>query len=126
MAEAVQAYRRIRVNSPLGADALLFRRMAASEALSQPFAIDLDLLSDNPEIKGDQLLGQPMTIAIDPAVDGAEVRPFPSIGSPIAAPSIRYASYAVRLRPLAVVSAQHPRTVAHTGVIMGRKYARAG
>ncbi|MBK8209066.1 MAG: type VI secretion system tip protein VgrG [Rhodospirillales bacterium] len=101
MAEAVQAYRLIRVNSPLGADALLFRRMAATEALSQPFAIDLDLLSENPDIKGDQLLGQPMTIAVDPAVDGAEVRPFHGLVDRFAYRGTvdRYASYAVTLRP---------------------------
>lgn len=101
MAPPGQAHRRVRVNSSLGTDVLLFRRMLASEAISEPFEISLDLLSENAEIKGDQLLGRAMTVAFDPTADGAQTRPFHGLVSRFSYRGTidRYASYAVTLRP---------------------------
>lgn len=60
--EATQANRLFAVTTPLGEDALLFYSMTASEQLGRLFQFDLDLLSDDPEIKLQDILGQSVTI----------------------------------------------------------------
>ncbi len=59
---ATQRNRLIAVTTPLGDDVLLFHRMSVSEQLGRLFQIDLDLLSNNPEIKIQDILGQDITI----------------------------------------------------------------
>ena len=55
--EATQANRRFAITTPLGEDVLLFHSMSATEELGQLFQIDLDLLSEDPEIKLKDILG---------------------------------------------------------------------
>ena len=60
--EATQANRRFAVTTPLGEDVLLFHSMSASEQLGRLFQFDLDLLSEDPEIKLKDILGQSVTV----------------------------------------------------------------
>ena len=59
--EATQANRPIVVTTPLGKDVLLFHSMRASEQLGRLFQFDLDLLSEDPEIKLQDILAQNVT-----------------------------------------------------------------
>ena len=60
--EATQANRTFAVTTPLGDDVLLFHSMSANEQLGRLFQIDLDLLSEDPEIKLQDILGQSVTV----------------------------------------------------------------
>ena len=60
--EATQANRSIVVTSPLGEDVLLFHSMNVSEQLGRLFQFDLDLLSEDPEIKLQDILAQNVTV----------------------------------------------------------------
>ncbi len=50
--------------SPLGKDDLLPRRIQVYEHLSQPFVIELELLSEDPNIKLSKLLGKNITVSL--------------------------------------------------------------
>ncbi len=65
-----QAERQIAVSSPLGEDVLLFRAMTASESLGRLSCFDLDLLSENHEIKLEDVLGQNLTVRLELPQDG--------------------------------------------------------
>jgi type VI secretion system secreted protein VgrG len=52
------------LTSPMGENALVLRRMVASEALSEPFAITVDGISDNGPIDLGQQLGQPFHVKV--------------------------------------------------------------
>jgi type VI secretion system secreted protein VgrG len=52
----------ISVQTPLGKDVLVFWRMDGTEALSQPFAYELQMLSDNRSLKPKDLLGKTVQI----------------------------------------------------------------
>jgi type VI secretion system secreted protein VgrG len=60
--EATQANRSIVVTSPLGEDVLLFHSMNVNERLGRLFQFDLDLLSNDPEIKLQDILAQNVTV----------------------------------------------------------------
>ena len=60
--EATQANRRFAITTPLGEDVLLFHSMSATEELGRLFQIDLDLLSEDPEIVLKDILGQSVTV----------------------------------------------------------------
>lgn len=60
--EATQSNRLFAVSTPLGEDVLLFHSMRANEQLGRLFHIDLDLLSEDPEIKIQDILGQSVTV----------------------------------------------------------------
>lgn len=62
---STQANRQVEIVTPLGADRLLFYRMTASEALGRLFQFDLELLSEDPDIKFEDLLGQKVTVRLD-------------------------------------------------------------
>jgi type VI secretion system secreted protein VgrG len=66
-----QTNRRIAITTPLGDDVLLLRGFTGSEAISQLFHFDLDLLSEDTSIKLQDLVGQNVTLRIFDA-DGAE------------------------------------------------------
>ena len=66
-----QENRRIAISTPLGKDALLLRGFTGSEAISQLFHFDLDLLSENDSIKFQDLVGKNVTLRIYDAA-GAE------------------------------------------------------
>lgn len=57
-----QAHRQFVLKTPLGEDVLLFRRMTVTEHLGRPFQFDLDCLSNDPQVKFEDLLGQVVTI----------------------------------------------------------------
>jgi type VI secretion system secreted protein VgrG len=66
-----QQHRRIAISTPLGKDVLLLRGFDGSEAISQLFHFDLDLLSENDSIKFQDVVGKNVTLRIYDAA-GAE------------------------------------------------------
>ena len=52
------------VSTPLGDGALLFYKMQAEEAISQPFGWQLELLSESADVAFDQLIGQGIGVAL--------------------------------------------------------------
>lgn len=60
----VQTNRRIAISSPLGKDVLLLRAFRGSEAISQPFQFDLDLISENASLKFEDVVGKNVTIRL--------------------------------------------------------------
>ena len=60
-----QAHRKVEIESPLGKDVLLLRRMTVTEELGRLFEFQIDLLSENPNIKFDDILGQKITARLD-------------------------------------------------------------
>jgi type VI secretion system secreted protein VgrG len=60
---ATQESRSFELKTPLGKDVLLLRQMSGTEALSQPFLWDLDLLSEKGDINPDDLLGQKVSVS---------------------------------------------------------------
>lgn len=66
-----QSNRRIAISTPLGEDVMLLRGFAGSEAISQLFHFDLDLLSENDSIKFHDIVGKSVTLRIFDA-KGAE------------------------------------------------------
>jgi type VI secretion system secreted protein VgrG len=66
-----QQHRRIAISTPLGKDVLLLRGFSGSEAISQLFHFDLDLLSENDSIKFQDVVGKSVTLRIYDAA-GAE------------------------------------------------------
>jgi type VI secretion system secreted protein VgrG len=66
-----QQHRRIAITTPLGKDVLLLRGFTGSEAISQLFHFDLDLLSENDSIHFQDVVGKNVTLRIYDA-NGAE------------------------------------------------------
>ena len=66
-----QTNRRIAISTPLGKDVLLLRGFTGSEAISQLFHFDLDLLSENDSVKFQDIVGKNVTLRIFDA-DGNE------------------------------------------------------
>src|SRR5215472_764664 len=64
MATKYQDYRSVKVTSPFGTDALLLERFTGTEQLSQPFHVDLVLLSEKGELDADKILGKPLALAL--------------------------------------------------------------
>jgi len=54
--------RTIRLTTPLGKDVLLFAGFSGSERLSQPFKVELDVLSEKGDIEAEHLLGKPVVV----------------------------------------------------------------
>ncbi len=94
-----QSHRPIAVNSPLGEDVLVLRRMTASEGLSRLFEFQLDLLSENDNIHLADVLGQPMTVRLE-LLDGGN-RYFNGVVSRFChlGPQGRYTDYQATLHP---------------------------
>jgi type VI secretion system secreted protein VgrG len=65
-----QVHRRIAISTPLGKDVLLLRGFTGSEAISQLFHFDLDLLSENGSIALQDLVGKSVTLRIYDAKGG--------------------------------------------------------
>ena len=61
----LQQHREIQVTSVLGTDVLLFRRMQATEGLSQLSEYQLELYSERADLNIDDLLATQMTVAVD-------------------------------------------------------------
>lgn len=64
MAETTQENRQIELVTPLGKDVLLLIEAGVNESISDLFTIDLDLLSEDPDIDFESLLGKPVTIKL--------------------------------------------------------------
>jgi type VI secretion system secreted protein VgrG len=60
---ATQEHRSFDLKTPLGKDVLLVRQMSGTEALSEPFQWDLDLLSEKGDINAEDLLGQKVSLS---------------------------------------------------------------
>jgi type VI secretion system secreted protein VgrG len=65
-----QVHRRIAISTPLGKDVLLLRGFTGSEAISQLFHFDLDLLSGNDSIRFQDVVGKSVTLRIYDANGG--------------------------------------------------------
>ncbi|MGB5832700.1 MAG: type VI secretion system tip protein VgrG, partial [Thiohalocapsa sp.] len=66
-----QQNRSLSVSTPLGDDVLLLRGMTATEQLGRLFEYELELISDNIDIKHEDLLGQSVTVRLD-LLDGQQ------------------------------------------------------
>ena len=66
-----QETHRISISTPLGKDVLLLRGFSGSEAISQLFHLDLDLLSENDSIKFPDVVGTNVTLHANTA-DGTQ------------------------------------------------------
>ena len=60
-----QAQREVSVKSALGADVLLFKRMACSEALGRLSEFRVEMASSRSDIKIAEILGTELTVALD-------------------------------------------------------------
>ncbi|HEK3627752.1 TPA: type VI secretion system spike protein VgrG1b [Pseudomonas aeruginosa] len=94
-----QQTRLVRVDSPLGAEVLQLQRMEGREELGRPFAYELELISENPDLPLDGLLGKPASLALE-LHDGSR-RHFHGIVAACSQGSGngQFASYQVTLRP---------------------------
>jgi type VI secretion system secreted protein VgrG len=59
-----QAARQIAIDTPLGEDVLILRSFQGQEAMSKLFAFELDLVSEEPSIKYDDIVGQTVTVRV--------------------------------------------------------------
>jgi len=57
-----QTDRGLRIETPLGTDALLLRSLSGQESVSQLFRFQLELLSENDNISYDSIVGKPVSI----------------------------------------------------------------
>ncbi len=67
----VQTDRLLRIDSPLGKDVLLVRSLNASESISRPFRVSLDLLSRNGSIDFRKFIGNKLCVTLE-LPDGKE------------------------------------------------------
>lgn len=77
MAEYTQERQLMRVQTTLGEDELMLERLTGKEAVSSPYLFELELLSENGEVDGEELLRSEVTIELD-LPDGS-VRPIHGI-----------------------------------------------
>ena len=59
-----QTGRLFHLDTPLGEDVLLVKRMRGEEHISELFRYELDLVSDDFDIDFDQMVGKPVTLGI--------------------------------------------------------------
>jgi type VI secretion system secreted protein VgrG len=64
MSIATQDHRVFELKTPLGKDVLLLQKMSGTEAMSQPFLWDLDLLSEKADIDAADILGQKVCVSL--------------------------------------------------------------
>ncbi len=62
---ATQSNREVKIKTPLGPDVLLFHDMVMTEELGRLFTINLNLLSEQGDIRFEDILGQNVTIELD-------------------------------------------------------------
>ena len=65
MAKYSQAKRPMRIDTTLGAEALLLASLAGEEGISSPFSYTLELLSEDPSVDAKKLLRSPATVTVD-------------------------------------------------------------
>jgi type VI secretion system secreted protein VgrG len=100
MVTATQANRSVRVTTPFGPDVLLFKDMVDASRLSQPFRIDLGLLSEKGDLDADRILGEPVAVELDLA-DGSSTRHFHGLVAEFAQTGYEghYHQYQATVRP---------------------------
>ncbi|MEE4379854.1 MAG: type VI secretion system tip protein TssI/VgrG, partial [Candidatus Competibacteraceae bacterium] len=100
MATITQKHQLVAVNTSLGEDVLVFRRMHANEQLSRLFEFQLELLSENNEIQLEQIIGTNVTVRVE-LPEGMGTRYFNGFVSRFShnGTSGRYAVYHATLRP---------------------------
>jgi type VI secretion system secreted protein VgrG len=96
--------RNIRINTPLGPQALLFQQMTGHEALSTPFEYKVQLLSPKSDLDLSALLGQLATIEVDMRAGGTRyfngyVTSFSYVGSYQGSEVAPLGRYEMTLRP---------------------------
>jgi type VI secretion system secreted protein VgrG len=64
MSITTQDHRVFELKTPLGKDVLLLQKMIGTEPMSQPFVLELDLLSEKGDIKADDILGQKVCVSL--------------------------------------------------------------
>jgi type VI secretion system secreted protein VgrG len=99
VAEATQEHRAIAVETPLGPDALLLRTMSGTETVSRLFEYELELLSEDPEIDGNDLLGENLSVRMmqlsgDTRYFNGYVSAFRSVPG-----SAKFSRYQISMRP---------------------------
>lgn len=62
--DRTQKHRDVAIGTPLGEDVLLLKSMSASEKLGRPFQYELDLISEDLQIKAADIVGQNVTVRI--------------------------------------------------------------
>jgi type VI secretion system secreted protein VgrG len=89
----------ITLDPPAEGQSLIFRAMTANEELGRLFRYDLELLSQEPNLKATDLLGQPMTVHLE--VRGGDIRHFNGYVTEfsLAGSAGNYALYHLTLRP---------------------------
>src|SRR5438105_13606865 len=65
MGERTQTYRQIAISTPLGDDVVLFRHATIIEHLGRMFQMDVDVFSEDKEIKFADIVGQNCTIRLE-------------------------------------------------------------
>ncbi|MHC4742285.1 MAG: type VI secretion system Vgr family protein [Planctomycetota bacterium] len=60
-----QKHRELAIGTPLGADVLLLAAMSGSEQLGRPFEFQLELVSEDPQIKFEDIIGQNVTVRLE-------------------------------------------------------------
>jgi len=70
-----QEFRQLAVATPLGDDVLLLRKMTGREELGRLFEYELDLVSEDHDIRLEDIVGQNVTVRVQPSPEG-EVRYF--------------------------------------------------
>jgi type VI secretion system secreted protein VgrG len=66
MAEKLtQKHRELAVETSLGEDVLLLKSMSGSERLGRPFEYQLELASEDPQVKAEDIVGQNVTIRVE-------------------------------------------------------------
>jgi len=65
MQQATQDENSIRIDTPLGKDALILTRFVFKEALSQLFSIKAEVFGNGREIKPDELIGKEVTLTLE-------------------------------------------------------------
>ncbi|MEL6394637.1 MAG: type VI secretion system tip protein TssI/VgrG [Planctomycetota bacterium] len=64
MPEYTQEERRIRIQTPIGDEAMLLQGFECTERFNEPFVLTADLLSERESVAPKDLVGQPVTLAI--------------------------------------------------------------
>ena len=60
-----QKHRDVAIGTPLGEDVLLLTGMSATEQLGQPFRYELELVSEDLQIKAADIVGQNVTVRLN-------------------------------------------------------------
>jgi len=92
--------RLVALTTPFGKDVLLFSQLSGSDRLSQPFHLELSLLSEKGDLDANKILGQPVSVSFEVASGGKE-RVFHGLVSDFTQLSYgeRHHEYQATLRP---------------------------